>query len=1165
MNSGFLENFSRLTELLKQPSVLRALLVVFAGFLLGWQLADDSVREFIVPRAVLMVLPAALLIYSMIGGHEKLSLLFSYLSKLLALFLCGIIYANPDKSSVAWAILPLIVLSGIERDKLPFALCFIFLLTLFLLLVLNDTPVAFRAIYFAVLFSLFSILLLAVKLSSNKYFPAMDLPGMHLTIDLKDGMIVSMSEAARNFFSEKSDDKVFAGQLFDNRIWQRMKNEFSSGILQDEFSCQQSGKEFFFQVKWSRPQLNSNLIAVELADITAFRKQLAQSETNALELRHFFDRITDGILILDQSGNPLMVNRSFTELTGLRNSSTPESHPFLEELVHANPQLSQDSSLSVQVKARDAIGNELWLQMTGRKVISPVNQASCYLWIANDITRQRIAEVGERQKVFKKILDESQTGITFINSSEKILHSNHVMVSMLGYSSDELNQLKLPDLIHPNEANAFRKKMNGLINGSSGPFKEEIKLLRKNGTVVHTIFSVSAFKDNEEQGAIVMVEDISREKNLEQSLRQSSTDLTLLLESTDDGICSLNYDYCIRILNEPFVRIFQTATGKTPAPNNNLLSLFPQSTEQLWQQRLNEVMKGESLFFREQYVSADGRTVFYDWSLRPVAGNNRMITGISMFIRDVTKQITNEEEINRAREEAERANMAKSRFLATMSHEIRTPLGGIIGMLDLLNDTKLDKQQKSYVQSLQISSETLMQIINDVLDYSKIESEKLELEKSPFSIRQCIEETFNILYAKAQEKKLKLSYKLDPSVPAEVSGDKNRLRQVLINLIGNAIKFTHDGGIAIIVKTEGITAGKSILQFAVSDTGIGISQEQQQKLFQEFSQADAATYSQYGGTGLGLAISARLVSLMNGKIWVQSEPGKGSVFYFTAQFDLPESFALSEQPVKDFAGSTGSDEEPWEYIPLKILVAEDNEVNQLLVKTILGKMGYEPDVVSDGAAALEYIRQGKPDLIFMDVQMPEMDGLQTTAEIRKQQNIEQPVIIAMTAYAMQGDREKCLAAGMDDYITKPVRMSDLKAAITKWKSKRQLPPSSIPPHKTEDAILDMKVIAQLKKLGGDDGGKFFRQLKEMYIKLSPSLITSIRQSMESGNWEAAGNAAHKLKGSSLNVGATQAAALCRKIEEQCLEKNASGWKELIKQLENVFKKTAEEMEKLQQP
>jgi PAS domain S-box-containing protein len=1161
MISGFFERFSGITKRIGQPLFLKLLLVVYAVLLLAWQLADNTVREFLFPRAVLIVFPAAVLILSMMGNNRIFSILFRNLSKGLALFLCGFILVNPDRAAVAWFIIPLLFLSGIDSEKFLSSLLFIFLIALLLIFALYASTVPFRIAFFSVYFTLTAVLLGAGRIHERQVAPGDQLPGMHLRIDLKDGRVVDMSEVAKKFFSVQSVQEIFADRLFDNRIWQRMKNEFSSEVLYEEFHFLRNGIEFFVQLKWLRSSLTSNFIEVELTDLTSLKNQLAQSETNALELRHFFDRITDGILVLDQKGHPVMVNRSLTELTGFRNSSTASSHPFLDELILAHPQLNHDSSLSIQVKTCDVHGHELWLLMSGRKVISPVNQSECYLWIAHNITRQRIAEVSERQKVFKKMLDESQTGITFIDSSEKIMHTNHVMVSMLGYSSEEMQQLKLPDLIHPREANAIRKKMKGLMHGNGSPFKEEIKLLRKNGTVVHTLFSVSAFMENENPGAIVMVEDISREKNLEQSLRQSSTDLSLLLESTDDGFCSLNFDYSIRLLNEPFVRSIKTATGRKATVDAGFLDLFPASAQAMWQQRVNEVMKGESLSFREQYSTPEGHAVFYDWSLRPVAEKNRMITGICLFVRDVTRQITNEEVINRAREEAERANMAKSRFLATMSHEIRTPLGGIIGMLELLNDTKLDKQQKSYVQSLQISSETLMQIINDVLDYSKIESEKLELEHASFSVRQCIEDTFNILYAKAHEKNLKLSYKLDPSVPEVLLGDKNRLRQILINLTGNAIKFTHDGGIAILVKTESHTGRKAVLQFAVSDTGIGMTEEQQQKLFQEFTQADTHTYGKYGGTGLGLAISARLVALMNGTIWVQSEPDKGSVFYFTAQFDVPDSHLFTDPTAQVFSGNTTIEDEPWQFIPLKILVAEDNEVNQMLVKTILGKLGYEPEMVADGKAALSFVKEKKTDLIFMDVQMPEMDGLQATEEIRKLTELQQPVIIAMTAFAMQGDKEKCLAAGMDDFITKPVRISDLKSAITKWKGTRFSKQANVPEAPAGEEFLDLKVMAQLKKLGGDDGGKFFRQLVEMYIKLSPALIASIRQHLESNHPEPAGQAAHKLKGSSLNVGAVKVASLCRAIEEKCIEKNTSGISSLIEQLESDFKKTVLELNK----
>lgn len=1161
MPFNVVEIYLNIVNRLRQPRVLKGLLVLYVILLLFWQFTGSAVKEFYVPRAVWIVFPVSLLIHAIISGSQRLDIYFSILSKLFALLLCGFIFFNPQQATLAWLLIPLLILSGIDRDRQTVAWIFTSLISLLLLLVLNASAFIFKASFFSVYFLVSGFLLIASRRSGSNLLFRDDLLGMHLTIDIRTGEVISMSRETEKLFSENHSEKKFANRIFPNHIWLRMKNEFSSETLHDEISVHIHGVEMYLMVKWSRPSLGSNLLNVELTDITAYKNQLAKSETHALELRHFFDHITDGVLILDPEGNPLMVNSSFTRLTGLRNNSTATTHPFLDELIKSNAFLSHDHSHELRIKANDAEGKELWLQMTGRKVISPVNQQTCYLWIANNITRQRQAEVGERQRIFKKFLDESQTGITFIDNSEKIKHTNDVMVSMLGYSAGELQQLKLPDLVHPGEANRLQKKMSKLIHGEAGPFKEEVKLLRKNGTVLHTLFSASVFKENGDEGVIVMVEDISREKILEQSLRQSTTDLTLLLESTDDGICSLSFDFKIRMMNEPFIRKVEKATGKTASVNTNFIDLFSGSSRQAWQARLNEVMKGESQFFRESYPADDNRTIFYDWSLRPVAGNNRMITGISILVRDVTKQIINEEEINKAREEAERANMAKSRFLATMSHEIRTPLGGMIGMLDLLSETSLDKQQKSYVQSLQLSSETLMQIINDILDYSKIESEKLELDNQSFSVRQCIEETFNILYAKARKKNLKLSYKIDSSVPEELTGDKNRLRQILINLTGNAIKFTEEGGIAIMVKTEEISGDKCTLQFAVSDTGIGITAAQQQKLFQEFSQADVSTFSKYGGTGLGLAISARLVSLMNGKIWVQSEPGKGSVFYFTARFDMPGTLSLAKHPETESSVYQPKDVEPWQFIPLSILVAEDNEVNQMLVKTILSKLGYEPEVVSDGLSAVEAVRKTHPDLIFMDVQMPGKDGLEATADIRKMKDIKQPVIIAMTAYAMQGDKDRCLAAGMDDYISKPVRMSDLKKVITRWKGMKQMEPS-VAAESDKDVLMDFNVIRQLKNLGGDDGGKFFNQLMEMYLKHSPVLIADARKHIMENDFKAAARDVHKLKGSSLNLGAVKVASLCKEMEEHCLIKNQKELLEEVNRLENIYLKTVSEIRKM---
>jgi len=489
------------------------------------------------------------------------------------------------------------------------------------------------------------------------------------------------------------------------------------------------------------------------------------------------------------------------------------------------------------------------------------------------------------------------------------------------------------------------------------------------------------------------------------------------------------------------------------------------------------------------------------------------------------------EQLAEATRVAEEANRAKSEFLANMSHEIRTPLNGVIGMTELALDTKLSAEQREYLSVAKSSADALLEILNDILDFSKIEMRKLELERIPFSVRDHLAELIKPLALRAEQKGLDIVCRVRPDVPSIGAGDPNRLRQVLVNLVGNAVKFTERGQILVQVQLESKHDHHYVLHYSVSDSGIGVPKEMQQAIFEAFKQADGSTTRRFGGTGLGLAISSTLTDLMGGRIWVESEPQEGSTFHFTVPLGMTD--ARPERP--DGIDRAASSRRPLPAammaadLPerrLRVLIAEDNVVNQRLAASLLERRGHKVAIASNGREVIDALDRSAFDVVLMDVQMPVMGGFDATAAIRRREAAggRRIPIIAMTARAMSSDRERCLAAGMDEYLTKPLDSRRLCALVEHMANGHGAPlewGSSPAAASLSSRVLD--------RVGGD--AQLLAEISRLFINAAPEHLRRIRVALDEHDADSLRRAAHALKGAAANFEAAGVVEAAGRLED----------------------------------
>ncbi len=661
-------------------------------------------------------------------------------------------------------------------------------------------------------------------------------------------------------------------------------------------------------------------------------------------------------------------------------------------------------------------------------------------------------------------------------------------------------------------------------------------------------------------------QEVGDRQRAQEALRESEGRIRLLLDSTAEAIFGIDREGKCTFCNPATLRLLGYEKGDAllgkfahDVMHHTRADGTPYPIEEC---RIVESRRtGAGIHLDDEvFWRADGTSLPVEFWAYPIRKEGEVVGAVITFL-DITERKRAQAALLEAKEAAEAGSRAKSEFLANMSHEIRTPMNGIIGMTDLALNTSLTVEQRDYLNLVKSSADSLLHVINDILDFSKIEAGKLELEKTEFGIRGLLQDTIKTLAFRASKKNLELSIHVSPNVPKTVLGDPTRLRQLIVNLAGNAIKFTEAGSIVVDADLEERTGNEVRLRISVSDTGIGIPLEKQEIIFESFAQADGSTTRRFGGTGLGLSISRQLVELMGGRMWVESEVGKGSAFHFTCNFEegnapvTDQERALGVSVVEErLIEASVSVQDKRKGLPLNILLSEDNPVNQKLAIRLLEKAGHRVTLASTGREAVAaWENAGTPgfDIVLMDIQMPEMDGMEATAAIREREKKSgrHIPILAMTAHAMRGDKERCLASGMDGYISKPIHPDGLFAEIERCLAATER--SSAMGENSQESLEQIDRVSLLERVEGDQ--ELLTEMIHLFQEDAPNLLTAMRDALQRGDMAVLERSAHSLKGAMSNLSARATAAAALQLEKDAKNKDADSAKGSLVEVERAVK------------
>jgi PAS domain S-box-containing protein len=928
--------------------------------------------------------------------------------------------------------------------------------------------------------------------------------------------------------------------------------------------------------------------------------------------------------------------------------------------------------------------------------------------VAMDVTDRRGSErqLQQSESQFRDLFDDAPVAYHELDLKNRITRVNKTELTLLGYTAEEMVGRLVWDFIVEDR---HAEGPHGTADASLDAYQRTFR--RKDGKTIPVLMRHKLIKDGNGLicGMRSILQDISALKRKEEQLLEAEEKYRSIFENAVEGIFQSTGEGAYINANPALAKIYGYDSP------DDLMCSVTNVGRQLYvdpQRRtafaamMNE--KGAVEDFQSEVRRKDGSRIWISERARAVRDQDGKLLYYEGTVQDVTARREADAAITQARDAALESARLKTEFLANMSHEIRTPMNGVIGMTGLLLDTELHPKQREFAETISTSAESLVAIINDILDFSKIEAGMLTFEEIDFALHQAVEGGVELLAERAAAKEIELACLVHSDVPAALRGDPGRLRQVITNLVGNAVKFTERGEVFIEVKKVDEDAESVSLRFSVRDTGVGISKEAQGKLFQAFVQADGSTTRKFGGTGLGLAICKQLVRQMDGEIGVESELGKGAIFWFTARFakqpaakpaaipqieilrrsrilvvddnatsrsvihhllnaagireelavsgaealvavrsaaaknqpfdavlmdmqmpemdgmalaraikedrrlaqtplvmmtcrdrrDDPEAMrdvgiaAYVTKPLKraalfDSLRSVLADDdagvsmdatlvalkrgpaaaaEPMAGLSLRILVAEDNEVNQKVALHQLKKLGFTAEAVANGVAALAALRRKEYDLVFMDCQMPEMDGYEATAQLRKSEGSQRHTwVIAMTANTLEGDREKCFAAGMDDYVGKPVKTNDMLAALNRYVQRTDrasgtggaAPPV---PLASDEPVVDPGALASFREM--DDGeGHVLDQLISAFLDNAPKVLAEGQRALEQRAALQLARCAHSLKGSCSNFGAKPMRDACQQLEKLAGTGNLAGASEMLSQIQSEFERVRTALER----